>query len=135
MARVRLRAWMVSNVAPHTPTSPLFVKRHGPMPHCLQHIPAPPMLHGTILSARVKAVPIPNSSARINICCAAGAVENSSIVRFLAIVHLLIHLDRADARALPKRTTLITDLLCEADCLFNGFVGGSVPEERFLSIP
>src|SRR5678815_1418080 len=122
MERVRLRAWMVSIVAPHTPTSPLLVRRQGPMPHCLQHIPAPPILHGTMLSARVNAVPMPSSSARISICCAAGSVEYSLIVRFLAILYLLIHFDHAHAGTMPERASLVGYGLTEAYGLFRRFV-------------
>src|SRR5574341_315780 len=128
MARVRLRAWIVSSVAPQTPTSPFLVKRQGPIPHCLQHMPAAPILHGTMLSARVKAVPIPSSCARINICWAAGSVEYSVISRFFGMIHLLIHLDRSHARAIPERATFIVHLLSETDRLFRCLVCGRVTE-------
>jgi hypothetical protein len=46
------------------------------------------MLHGDIPSARLKAVPIPNSSARASISWAAGSIDDSSGVRrfFLGVV-------------------------------------------------
>src|SRR3990170_2996862 len=72
---------MVSIVAPHTPVCPSLVRRQGPIPHSLQHIPAPPILHGTISSARLNAVPRPNSSARISISWAAGSAVLSSYER------------------------------------------------------
>src|SRR5512139_274585 len=80
--RTKLRAWIVSIVAPHTPVLPSLVKRHGPMPHILQHMPAEPMLQAGIASARVNAVPMPNASARMSICCAAGSAENCCGVFF-----------------------------------------------------
>jgi len=53
-------------------------------------MPVKPMLHGAIASALENAVDIPSLSARINICWAAGSMEDSSGVRFfLAIVQLL----------------------------------------------
>ena len=60
------------------------------MPHILQHMPAEPMLHAGIASARVNAVPMPSASARINICCAAGSAENCCGVFFsFAMIVLL----------------------------------------------
>ena len=72
-------------VAPQTPVDPSLVNRQGPIPQSLQHIPAAPMLHGTIASAREKAVPISNSSALMSISCAAESMLDSSGVRFLAM--------------------------------------------------
>ena len=40
-----------------------LVNRQGPIPHSLQHMPAAPMLQGTMASARLKAVVRPMSSA------------------------------------------------------------------------
>src|SRR5512140_3549862 len=134
MERVRLRAWIVSRVAPQTPTSPLLVKRQGPMPHCLQHMPAPPILHGTMLSARVNAVPMPSSSARISICWAAGSLEYSLISRFLAIVLLLIHLHRANARAMPERASLIHYRLAKTHGLFGCLICDGMAEVTVLSL-
>ncbi len=85
--RIRLRAWIVSMVAPHTPVEPPFVKRQGPMPHSLQHIPAEPILQATISSARLKAVPRPSSPARSSICRAAGSVVCSSMLLFFGILY------------------------------------------------
>jgi hypothetical protein len=56
------------------------------MPQILQHMPSAPMGQAFILSARLKAVPTPISSARMSIACAAGSMLRSSVVRiFLAI--------------------------------------------------
>src|SRR5512143_1917261 len=116
--RTKLRAWIVSIVAPHTPVLPSLVRRHGPMPHILQHMPADPMLHAGIASARVNAVPMPSASARISICCAAGSAENCCGVFFSFAMFsppLFVHLlNRAHAGARPQCLTGFFHLLPKA---------------------
>jgi len=56
----------INRSATHTSLT-IFRQTAWTHPQILQHIPAPPMLQGTISSAREMPVLIPSSSARINI--------------------------------------------------------------------
>jgi hypothetical protein len=127
---------MVSIVAPQTPVWPSFVSRQGPIPQSLQHIPVEPTLQGAIASALVNAVEIPNSSARISICWAAGSMDCSSGVRFfLAISQLLFHvLDGSHARTWPEWPARRGNLLGEIDRITSLHVGDAMTEEGLIAV-
>jgi hypothetical protein len=87
------------------------------------------MGQATIASARLKAVPIPSFSARINISCAAGSIVCSWGVRFLAILFILIPSNWAHPRTRPERPAAVFNALGKLDHMPGLLVSRSVPEE------